>query len=81
MTYKEAQEASLSVEWKTSTCTSGESCWCRIIEPLVPILDEDEEEIYIAGSGCIPTIYAEYIVKLHNESLNDRKTIKLDTRP
>jgi hypothetical protein len=29
-----------------------------------------DSKIYIAGSGCVPTIYAEHIVKLHNASLN-----------
>lgn len=33
MNYKEAIEYSLKVKWKTTTCSSGEKCWCRIIEP------------------------------------------------
>ena len=32
--------------------------------------DDDGNEIYIAGSGCVPKDYAEHIVKLHNASLN-----------
>lgn len=70
LTYKEAQELSMKVEWKTSTCISGEQCWCRIIEPKEEIKDSEGNEIDIVGSGCISTIHAEYIVKLHNESLN-----------
>jgi hypothetical protein len=69
MTYIEAEELSLTVEWKTTTCSEGSECWCRIITPTEPIVDNDGNEVYIAGSGAIPTIYAEHIVKLHNESL------------
>jgi hypothetical protein len=69
MIYQEAQELSLKVEWKTTLCLEGEKCWCRIIEPLEPIFYDEDETLYIAGSGCIPTIYAEHIVKLHNQSL------------
>ncbi len=69
MTYKEAQELSMKVEWKTSTCNQGSECWCRIIEPKEEIKDKDGNEIYIAGSGCISESYAEHIVKLHNHSL------------
>jgi len=69
--YKEAQELSLKVKWKATPCQSGESCWCRVIEPELELKDDDGNEIYIAGSGCVPTIYAEHIVKLHNDSLND----------
>ena len=32
---------SLSVEWKTSLCQSGESCWCRIIDTKTKIKDDD----------------------------------------
>ncbi len=69
LTYNEAIAYSLTVNWKTSLCGQGEKCWCRIIEPVEEIKDKDGEEIYIAASGCIPTVYAEYVVKLHNESL------------
>lgn len=50
MTYKEAQELSLTIKWKTSVCIQGEECWCRIIEPLEPIFHDDEEVLYIDGS-------------------------------
>lgn len=69
LTYKEAQERSLNVRWKTTCCPQGEVCWCRIIEPEEKITDKDGEEIYIAASGCVPTIYAEKIVQLHNDNL------------
>lgn len=72
--YKEAQELSLKVKWKTTHCQSGKSCWCRIIEPELELKDDDDNEIYIASSGCVPTIYAEHIVKLHNDSLNNLKS-------
>jgi hypothetical protein len=72
MNYKEAQEHSLHVEWKTTTCNAGNVCWCRIIEPVEEIKDDDGNEIYIAGSGCVPKEYAEHIVLLHNKSLKNR---------
>lgn len=70
MNYKEAIEHSLTVKWKTSPCSLGKDCWCRIIEPEQEIKDDDGNEIYIAGSGRVPKEYAEHIVKLHNASLN-----------
>ena len=69
MTYEEATKLSLTVEWKVSLCNSGESCWCRIIEPKEEIKDSDGNEIYIVGSGSISKTYAEHIVEQHNKSL------------
>lgn len=69
MTYNEAQQYSLTVKWKTTTCTQGEKCWCRAILPEEEILDKDGNEIIIVHDGAISKEYAEYIVKLHNESL------------
>ncbi len=76
MTYEEAQEHSLTVRWKSTTCSSGEECWCRILTTEEPIMYDSHhggsgEELYIAASGCIPTIYAERIVELHNKALDD----------
>lgn len=66
MTFDEATAYSLTIPWKVSLCDQGEKCWCRIIEPVEELKDVDGEDIYIAASGCIPTVYAEHIVKLHN---------------
>jgi len=71
ITYEQATEISLGVKWKTSECTEGSSCWCRIIEPIIKIEDQNDNEIYIAGSGSIPKGYAEHLVELHNKSLNN----------
>jgi hypothetical protein len=73
MNYKEAQELSLQVQWKTITCPSGEKCWCRIIEPKDLIVDDSGNEIYTTGAGVVPKIYAEYIVNLHNENIKNNK--------
>lgn len=70
MNYDEATKYSMTVKWKTSTCSAGDKCWCRIIEPIEEIKDDDGEEIYIAASGCIPQQYAEHIVKIHNENIS-----------
>ena len=71
LTYKEAQEKSLTVRWKVSFCPQGENCWCRIIEPEEKISDSDDNEIYIVGSGEMSRIYAEYLVDLHNKNLKN----------
>lgn len=73
MTYDEAMLYPLTVPWKVSLCNQGESCWCRIIEPVEEIKDKDDNDIYIAASGCVPTVYAEYLVQLHNQHLANGK--------
>ena len=37
--------------------------------------DKDGNEIYIAGSGEIPRIFAEHIVNLHNEFLKLKREV------
>ena len=69
MTYEEAQQKALTVEWKAVPCHQGEECWCRIIEPIEPILYDGDEEYYIVASGSIPKLEAEHLVELHNRSL------------
>jgi hypothetical protein len=69
MTYEDAQKEALKVKWKATPCLQGEECWCRIIEPVEPILYDGDEEYYIAGSGSIPKLEAEYLVELHNRKL------------
>lgn len=71
MTYNEAQQYSLTVKWKTATCTQGEQCWCRAILPEEEILDKDGNEIIIVHDGAMSKEYAEHIVKLHNASLSN----------
>lgn len=67
--YEEALIKAFNSEWKSSVCSQGEECWCRIIEPLNKIEYDNGEEIYIVGSGSISKEFAEYIVKLHNNNL------------
>ena len=72
MTYQEAIEKSFTVKWKTGTCSQGEKCWCRTVEPLEPILFEDGDtltEYYVVRSGEMLKETAEHFVKLHNETL------------
>lgn len=57
------------VPWKIVTCREGEECWCRAIKPEIPILNEDEQEIFIISTGEIEKELAEYIVRIHNETL------------
>ena len=75
MDYKEAQELSLKVRWKTELCHTGEECWCRVITTETPLVYEDrgvKDEIYIAPSGSIMKDHAEHIVELHNLSLKGK---------
>lgn len=53
--------------WKTETCPQGEKCWCRMIVPVEPVLDGEDDEMRIVGSGALHKVYAEYIVDLHNQ--------------
>lgn len=76
LTHKEAAELLYKTKWKTSLCSAGKECWCRIIVPIKPIYWKDKntqvtQEIYIAGSGSIDKKSAEYIIKLHNNSLKE----------
>ena len=69
MNYEKAVKKAYNVKWKTSECSAGPDCWCRIIEPEEPIIYKDREileSLYIAGSGCMPKEFAVYIVRLHN---------------
>jgi hypothetical protein len=76
--YDEAHSYSLTVPWKLTTCNVGESCWCRIILPTEKILYKDKvgdtdrisEFEYIIPDGSIDKETAEYIVNLHNRSVN-----------
>jgi hypothetical protein len=76
--YDEAHKYSLTIPWKLETCNVGESCWCRIILPTEKILYKntvgDTERVdefeYIIPDGSIDKETAEYIVDLHNRSVN-----------
>ena len=70
MEYNEALAKSNMVKWKTTLCSGGEECWCRIIEPINRIEDKDGNEIYIASSGSINKEHAEHIVKIHNQQID-----------
>jgi hypothetical protein len=72
MSYEEAKERLFNVRWKTKECFS-ENCWCALIVPEEEYNDDDGNEMYICGSGCISKDVAEYIVKIHN--LNVGKNI------
>ena len=73
MTYQEAIDKSFTIKWKVGTCSQGEQCWCRTIEPIEQILyiDGDIEDSYsIVRRGEMLKETAEYFVKLHNETFN-----------
>lgn len=76
MTYQEAIEKSLTVEWKVGTCHQGEQCWCRTIEVVEPILFDDGDlssEYYVVRGGEVHKETVEYLVKLHNGRFNTKE--------
>lgn len=85
MKYSEAIKELYNRPWKTSTCSSGESCWCRIIQTIEPVeyqvnTKEGDEVRFdsideIVSMGAIGAEVAEYIVKLHNNFLEKKSEI------
>lgn len=76
LTYEQAAEKSLQVPWKLDTCSQGETCWCRVVKPVEPILymdGEDQEEYWLVPSGQLDKRLAEYLVELHNEKLKSKE--------
>ena len=70
MTYQEAYDLALKSKWIATPCFVGESCWCNIITPEIPIIfGVDNDEVQIVSSGAINKQLAEHIVKVHNQSL------------
>jgi len=66
MTHQDAKNQAMSVRWKTRTCSEGEKCWCRMIVPEIPIPNDEDLTVFIAGSGAIEKDFAEHIVLIHN---------------
>lgn len=77
MKFEEAMTYLTTVEWKTMKCDDSK-CWCRLIVPKEELFDIDNNEIYVAASGCLSKEHAEHIVKIHNESLKIYKEKKHD---
>jgi hypothetical protein len=85
MTRKEATKELYRRPWKASTCSQGESCWCRIIKTVEPIeyqvTTKEEDEVRfdtldeIVSMGCIDKDFAEYVVTLHNNFLEKKSEI------
>lgn len=66
----------IKVLWKTERC-SDEDCWCLMVVPVEPIIDEDGNVWdSIIDAGVISNGLAEHIVVTHNNSLN--QTIGLE---
>ena len=81
MNFEQAKEYSFLVPWKTMECFSGPDCWCRIILPVEPIVyshpenPENKHEYNIVDAGALDQQTAEYIVRLHNNKIEQDKTI------
>ena len=70
LTYDEVVNKAFNKSWKIETCAMGEDCWCRMITTEEPLIFDNDEVYFIAGSGKLSKEVAEYIVILHNERLN-----------
>ncbi len=68
MTHEEAQKLLFTVPWKSEPCWQ-EKCWCAVVTPADPILDEEGGEYWIIPAGSVSKEMAEHIVSLHNRSL------------
>jgi len=66
---REAEKKLLATKWKTKVCISGKQCWCRMIYPVKKIEYSEGEIMNVVGAGSISKNVAEYIVRLHNDSL------------
>lgn len=79
MNYEEALQYSLTIPWKLDFCNTGESCWCRIILPTEEIkythrsndgtVEREETIEWIIPDGAVDSVTAQYIVDLHNRSV------------
>lgn len=88
MNFDQAREHSFLVPWKVAECFSGPGCWCRRIVPVDPISYNDEyenfgktlvsteiEDYEVIPDSAIDQKTAEYIVKLHNNKIEQDKCI------
>lgn len=85
MKYSEAKKEIFNRPWKISTCSSGESCWCRIIELVEPIEyqvnTKEEDEVRfdtideVVPMGAIDANVAIHVVNLHNNFLEKKSEI------
>jgi hypothetical protein len=82
MKYSEARKEVFNRPWKVSTCNSGESCWCRMIELVEPVeyqvtTKEDDEVRFhtiseVVPMGALDADVAMYMVALHNDFLEKK---------
>lgn len=68
LTREKAHQITRQVPWKTKEC-GAENCWCRLIVPVDYIDAGDDTPTCIVSMGAISKENAEYIVTLHNRSL------------
>lgn len=85
MNYSEARKEVFNKPWKINTCSSGEACWCRIIELVEPIKyqigsGEDDEVRFgkiseVVPMGAIDADVAIHLVTLHNDFLEKKSQV------
>lgn len=68
MTYQEAKQSLNNVRWRVQPCPIKD-CWCAMIFPEEEITCDEDEEVYVIGSGEILKSQAEHIVEVHNKQL------------
>jgi hypothetical protein len=67
--FLEAQEYMMKNRWKVVNCTSGEDCWCKLIQAEVIPEGKDEDYYILNNYASLSKQWVEYIVELHNNNL------------
>ena len=66
---KETTTHIMQTPWQLIICPAGEKCWCRGIEPAMPITDAEGLPVIVLPIGLLPREVAEHIVQTHNATL------------
>ena len=85
MNYSEARKEVFNKPWKINTCSSGEACWCRVINLVEPIeyqigSGEDDKVRFgkiseVVPMGAIDADVAIHLVTLHNDFLEKKSQV------
>lgn len=79
MTYSEFFEIAKDKPWKAIPCHSGTECWCRIIT-VEDFERPDNEDSHISSWGSISKEFAEYLVELHNQTLESNSQLRFNSK-
>lgn len=69
-----------NVKWVARPCGSGDDCWCRLVTTEDYIDGDNSKENQnkiIIGSAALNEEIANYIIDLHNTSIENQKTLNV----